>query len=90
MFRTARDYWGRMEGAPQPGIIQAPQPGIAPARTDEQKPSLLRRLAGVGRPRRETEESGYPAEPAAAQPLDEQPEDPPAELPVFFGHNKRR
>ncbi len=89
MLRSARDYWGRgdVEHRMQ-GIPEEPAHSQPAVQGYEEKSSLLRRLASVGKIRRS----------AVEQPLAEQPMPPEdqgievpetqAELPVFFGRGK--
>ena len=88
MLRSARDYWARGDhintvdaGSEPHGIPVAPP-------EDVERPSLLRRLASVGRGRRGVldaspdHDRGLPPE-DQVQATDEQ-----TELPVFFGRSK--
>jgi hypothetical protein len=85
-----REYWAKSGDAHNRGI----RPELEPAtqHTPESpapKTSLLRRLTGGGRGRRETPPASVPGTDDSASRLSPQLADDNVDLPVFFGRKKR-
>ena len=85
-----REYWAKSGDAHNRGI--RPELESAPQHTPESpapKTSLLRRLTGGGRGRRETPPASVQGTDDSAQRLSPQLADDNVDLPVFFGRKKR-
>ncbi len=88
MLRSARDYWARGENAHEAGAGTEPH-GIPMAPPDDaERPSLLRRLASVGRGRRDTVDTRAEDRRGVSPENDVQTTEEQTELPVFFGRSR--
>ena len=87
MLRSAQSYWARGDNGPT--VASGGEHGIPTAPPEDgDRPSLLRRLATVGRGRRGAVDGNEHPDHRSQQPADDHATEAQVELPVFFGRSK--